>query len=687
MANERLINTVSVGIVYAGDTSEYRITDEEKVHIMAEVQEGLEDLASNETAANIQWIYGTLNVNISGFVPWEGARWPGWPETWYRGPDALLWSDPNDKIYCFKGNQYIRIDPANGWRVDAGYPKPIAGNWPGWPANFASGISAALWSDPNDKIYVFKGDEYIRIDPANGWQMDSGYPKPIAGNWPSLDPEFAEGFDSCLYAKANGKVYFFKKYSGEPPKYVRIDPANGWNMDAGYPKPVAGNWPGLDEVFTGPGKGPAAALWGEPNGKIYLFTDDNTGWARIVGRYVRIDPANGWQVDDGYPKPIGLSAGEAEALWRDPVLTQLGFDPGSDGIVQISDFFQNGAGAQYGYVAFFTKFPTVWAAYAGGRRVLMRKGGIPGAISFLDWNSIDRVFAHETGHIFGAPDEYGSSGCNCTSIHGRFIKDVNGNCATCADPLVSCVMRSGAPSQACDFTHAHLGWRAFLKSVGAGFYSFPNDKIYMFSKGYYARFTVFDLDADYPKQIDGNCVGNWPGVPEEFYDLDAATYTRKNHRVYFFKDDQYIRINPSNGWRVDADYPKPIAGNWPGVGGTFADGVDAVLESPPNDKVYFFKGNDYLRIDPNNGWQVDDGYPKPIAGNWPGWPAHFTQGIDAILWSETNQRIYAFRGTQYIRINPSNGWDVDAGYPRWINKNWMPFPEKHEIGLGISVVG
>ncbi len=39
----------------------------------------------------------------------------------------------NDKAYFFKGNRYIRYDLA-GDRMDAGYPLPIAGSWPGVPA-------------------------------------------------------------------------------------------------------------------------------------------------------------------------------------------------------------------------------------------------------------------------------------------------------------------------------------------------------------------------------------------------------------------------------------------------------------------------------------------------------------------------------------------------------------------------
>lgn len=70
---------------------------------------------------------------------------------------------------------------------------------------------------------------------------------------------------------------------------------------------------------------------------------------------------------------------------------------------------------------------------------------------------------------------------------------------------------------------------------------------------------------------------------------------------------------------------------------------------------------------------VDAGYPNPIAGNWPGLPAGFEAGIDAALMRKDNHKIYFFKGTRYVRFsNVSDG--VDAGYPAGINGNWMPFP-------------
>ena len=590
-----------MGIVYVASPGNFAISNAEKAHILAEVQDSLDAVALNEPRANLSWAYSTLSVNLPNFTPWEGANWPGLTEPFYRSIDAALWSDTNTKIYFFRGNEYIRVDPNNGWQADPNYPKPIAGNWPGFPANFANGVDAVLWSDLNKKIYFFKGSDYIRVDPNNGWNVDPGYPKPIAGNWPGFPTDFAEGVDAALWAVKNQKIYFFKRN-------------------------------------------------------------------RFFNQYLRVDAYNGWNVDPGYPKPVGLGW-EAEDKWRDPALTQLGFPTGSNGIVQLTQFFQNAVGSQFGYVAFFTKMPTAWFAYAGGLRIVMRRTSGP----FVTWTSIDSVFGHETGHIFGAPDEYASSNCVCTSVHGRFIKEVNGNCDNCSTNPVSCLMKGNTLNSLCEFTPAHIGWEAFLGRIDDGLYSFKNDKLYMFSEEYYVRYSSgFVLDSDYPKPI----AGNWPGFPANFADsIDAGLWSERNQKIYFFKGSEYIRVDPNNAWNVDPGYPKPIAGNWPGFPANFANGLDAALHSKPNKKLYFFKGSEYIRVDPNNAWNVDPGYPKPIAGNWPGFPADFSNGVDAAEWSDFNQRIYFFRGTRYVRVNPSNSWKLDAGYPRDVNINWrMPFP-------------
>jgi hypothetical protein len=71
--------------------------------------------------------------------------------------------------------------------------------------------------------------------------------------------------------------------------------------------------------------------------------------------------------------------------------------------------------------------------------------------------------------------------------------------------------------------------------------------------------------------------------------------------------------------------------SWPGFAAAgFASNIDAALDWG-NGKVYFFKGPNYLRFDKIDN-KVDDGYPLPIAGNWPGVSeAGFGSGITAIV--------------------------------------------------------
>ena len=98
---------------------------------------------------------------------------------------AVVWS--GNKAYFFKGDQYVRYNIGPGPEgVNPGYPKPIKGNWKGLAEAFPNGIDAAIvW--PNGKAYFFKGDQYVRYttDPATEG-VDSGYPKPVQGNWPGL---------------------------------------------------------------------------------------------------------------------------------------------------------------------------------------------------------------------------------------------------------------------------------------------------------------------------------------------------------------------------------------------------------------------------------------------------------------------------------------------------------------------
>jgi hypothetical protein len=152
--------------------------------------------------------------------------------------------------------------------------------------------------------------------------------------------------------------------------------------------------------------------------------------------------------------PANPTADDLEGLWRDPAMGALGFGADWSGVNAYVESLRTEFGTRWTYCGFFTKYPLVHFAYAsiGGPRLVMdyRNDG---------WGpeNIDRVFAHETGHIFNCPDEYASSGCDCGGSWGRF-GIANGNCENCAaGGGVSCLMKANDFTM-CEYTPSHLGW-------------------------------------------------------------------------------------------------------------------------------------------------------------------------------------------------------------------------------------
>lgn len=141
-----------------------------------------------------------------------------------------------------------------------------------------------------------------------------------------------------------------------------------------------------------------------------------------------------------------------EAPWRDAALSSMGFPTGVSGARSYAEDLRTKMGTDWAYVAFFTKYRLHHFAYAsiGGPRLVMHYQND-------DWGpeNIDRVFAHETGHIFMAPDEYGN--CECGGSWGHFGKP-NSNCGNCAPGGgEACIMRSNS-WRMCPHTPYHLGF-------------------------------------------------------------------------------------------------------------------------------------------------------------------------------------------------------------------------------------
>ncbi|HEX9435845.1 MAG TPA: hypothetical protein VGA16_01645 [Candidatus Limnocylindria bacterium] len=152
------------------------------------------------------------------------------------------------------------------------------------------------------------------------------------------------------------------------------------------------------------------------------------------------------------PDP-SLSGYEAlESRWRDPAMASLGYAPNFLGVVNYVTTLRRDLGTRWAYAAFFTKYPLHHFAYALRPRLVMHydnDGWGP--------DNIDRVFTHESGHIFGCPDEYASSNCTCDAKFG-YLREPNANCQRCAAPFADCLMAANTWAM-CAHTPVHLGWR------------------------------------------------------------------------------------------------------------------------------------------------------------------------------------------------------------------------------------
>jgi hypothetical protein len=193
---------------------------------------------------------------------------------------AVLW--PGGKVYFVRGNTYWQYDVVAD-RVDPGFPRPVAGLWPGLEMPFQSAVA---W--PNGKAYFFRQHQYSRFDIATN-RTDPGSPFPTFPNWRGIQegPNRSREVNAVLIWP-NGKAYFF-----QDDRYYSFD-IKADQVDVGYPKLIKDGWRGLaasGQPFV------AAFVWPqlvEGRQKAYFFHHSI---------YYRYDVLGG-AVDPGYPKSI-----------------------------------------------------------------------------------------------------------------------------------------------------------------------------------------------------------------------------------------------------------------------------------------------------------------------------------------------------------------------------------------------
>jgi hypothetical protein len=145
-----------------------------------------------------------------------------------------------------------------------------------------------------------------------------------------------------------------------------------------------------------------------------------------------------------------------EAPWRNAALVAMGYPGSTTGSQQYVAHIKQQYSTNWAYVAYFTKYPLQHFAYQLSERLVMQ-------YSNDGWGPerINQVFAHESCHVFGAADEYGSCGCGNSGYYN--IK--NGNCVNCTSSQQACLMNANTLSL-CNFSRGQIGWSTWNQISG-----------------------------------------------------------------------------------------------------------------------------------------------------------------------------------------------------------------------------
>ena len=147
-----------------------------------------------------------------------------------------------------------------------------------------------------------------------------------------------------------------------------------------------------------------------------------------------------------------------EGTWIGNVMANFGYTSGSyfSRVTAFNTWQRSYYQTDRSYSAFVVENPggsfpgggTAYAYFGGPFTVLLRR--ISGWLT-------RQVFAHESGHIFYACDEYAggcfSSSCTTTCHNGS----PNANCEACNPSSRDCMMKFNSYSL-CGFTPTHVGW-------------------------------------------------------------------------------------------------------------------------------------------------------------------------------------------------------------------------------------
>ncbi|KAJ8022373.1 Matrix metalloproteinase-14 [Holothuria leucospilota] len=287
---------------------------------------------------------------------------------------------------------------------------------------------------------------------------------------------------------------------------------------------------------------------------------------------------------------------------------------------------------------------------------VLRNGGI----------NLYQVALHEIGHTLGL----GHSGPN-TVMHALFSPVYDSNFRLQADDIMGAQFLygpnagTGTVPEIMPTPGDNMPDDTCVHSVDA-IATLPGDSVLTFmGQEVFKLSTKGSIEDGYPKLLT-DVFGN---IMSSVSKIDAAVLWPPN-LLYLFVGSQYYRytltsLETSQPWPLDQGYPKPIVGNWYGI----PNDIDSATILP-NRQVYFFKGNQYFKFGYHeNSYQVLPGYPRLIASH-SRWAALLEAGdiLASTLWSDGN--IYLFTADNFYAMHGQYEF-LFPGYPRSFKAEWF----------------
>jgi parallel beta-helix repeat protein len=156
-------------------------------------------------------------------------------------------------------------------------------------------------------------------------------------------------------------------------------------------------------------------------------------------------------------EPILHNTSTHEDIWVKEIMSNFGYTSGTrwSRVTAFNTWQRSTYETARAYSAFigYNPYPAGGSFPDGHTAYAYRFGPYTVLLYNTGWLK-SQTFAHESGHIFGACDEYASSGCGCGVCANGVT---NENCENCASRVVLCMMNANDWSL-CAFTPGQVGW-------------------------------------------------------------------------------------------------------------------------------------------------------------------------------------------------------------------------------------